>query len=157
MVSSAELDRLSERQRECLRLVHANLEAKEIAIALGLSPHTVNEHLRDARRLLGVARSMEAARMLAAHEGDNRLVPEPIGVERNPNRPDELAAAQPKYPDRAVRRNRYDLAVLARMGLIVAIAVAAVALAGALLVGADAITRIFRAEQVDISDPPYHR
>lgn len=156
-MSAADLDRLSERQRECLRLVHANLEAKEIAARLGLSPHTVNEHLRDARRVLRVPRSIQAARLLIEHERDNRIVPEPIGVELAPDHGDAGDAISPAAPARIVRKNRYNLGILTRVGLIVAIALGAVALAGALLVGAEAISRIFRAEQVDISDPPYRQ
>ena len=156
-VSSGEPNRLSERQRECLRLVHANFEAKEIAKALGLSPHTVNEHLRDARRILGASRSMEAARILLAYERDNPPVPDPIGVGAALPTPEEELAPQSELPSAVVRRNRYQLGLLVRISLIVAIALGAVALTGALLVGAEAITHIFRAERVDISDPPYRR
>ncbi len=95
--------------------------------------------------------------MLAAYEGDNRAVPEPLGVELNPSQADEPGAARPDLPNRTARRNRYNLSPLARLCLIVATALAAVALAGALLVGAEAITRVFRAEQVDISDPTYRK
>ncbi|KAA0982792.1 helix-turn-helix transcriptional regulator, partial [Pseudonocardia sp. EV170527-09] len=59
------LSRLPERQKEVLRLVFQNYEAKQIARAIGISPHTVNDHMRAARRTLGVARTMDAARLLA--------------------------------------------------------------------------------------------
>lgn len=146
------VDDLSERQKQCLRGTYRNLSAKEIGIELGLSPHTVNEHLRDARRLLGVARSMEAARLLIAAEGDNRIVPDPIGVE---------SASLGADIDGADRidsaRNRYNLTILQRVGTTVAIALGAVALAGALIVGADAINRIFLGYGIDISDHPYRK
>jgi len=143
---------LSARQKQCLRGTYNNLSAKEIGIELGLSPHTVNEHLRDARRLLGVARSMEAARMLVAAEGDKRIVPDPIGVElaslgNDVDGADRIDAA----------RNRYNLTILQRIGIVLAIAVGAVALAGALIVGADAINRIFLGYGIDISDHPYRK
>lgn len=148
------LDQLSERQKQCLRLKYANLETKEIARELELSPHTVSEHLRDARKVLGVSRSMHAARLLVAHEGDNRLVSAPLGVASHLDLDDETRATESE-PPATVARNRYNLGVLQRIGLIVAIAFGAMALAGALLGGAEAITRIFRAEQIDISDFPY--
>ncbi|WP_120716756.1 helix-turn-helix domain-containing protein [Tsuneonella amylolytica] len=59
---------LSEKQREALRLIGRGHDAKSCARALGRSVHTVNERLRDARRILGVSSSREAARMLLAHE-----------------------------------------------------------------------------------------
>ncbi len=67
---------LSQRQRECLRLVAQGFEAKEIGRALGISDLTVKNHLSAARATLGVARSIEAARIViraearAAEAGD---------------------------------------------------------------------------------------
>jgi DNA-binding CsgD family transcriptional regulator len=146
------IDELTERQKQCLRGVYANLEIKEIGRQLGLSPHTVNEHLRDARRLLGVSRSMQAARLLVGHEGDMRDVPMPMGVAA------EVAAADidPASPIGLVR-NRYNLTSLQRIGLTVAVAFSAIAFAGALIVGADAINRVFVGYGIDISDPPYSK
>jgi DNA-binding CsgD family transcriptional regulator len=78
---------LSGREREVLRLLLVGHDAKSMANALELSVHTVNEHLRDARRKLGVSSSREAARLMAAMEreapklfGDkefDQLVPAP--------------------------------------------------------------------------------
>ena len=62
-------DKLTERQRECLRLVHQGHEVKEIARALGIGPSAVVERLRAARKTLGVESSRLAARMLAHEEG----------------------------------------------------------------------------------------
>ncbi|PSJ42867.1 helix-turn-helix domain-containing protein [Allosphingosinicella deserti] len=67
---------LGEREKETLRLLLAGHDAKSIAASLGLSVHTVNERLRDARRKLGVSSSREAARRLAALEGQD---PNPLG------------------------------------------------------------------------------
>jgi DNA-binding CsgD family transcriptional regulator len=64
---------LTEREKETLRLLLAGHDAKSIARAQGLSVHTVNERLRDARRKLDVTSSREAARILAAAE---RLTPD---------------------------------------------------------------------------------
>ncbi|MEI9928814.1 MAG: helix-turn-helix transcriptional regulator [Sphingomonas sp.] len=62
-------DRLTERQRSCLRLVGALANSKEIARELGISRHTVDEHIRVAMATLGLSSRYEAARALAAHEG----------------------------------------------------------------------------------------
>jgi DNA-binding CsgD family transcriptional regulator len=61
---------LSDKQRDTLRLLLAGHDAKSIARHLGLSVHTVNERLRDARRKLGASSSREAARLLRDSEGD---------------------------------------------------------------------------------------
>ena len=44
---------LSEREKEALRLLLVGHDAKSIATMLGLSVHTINDRLRDARRKLG--------------------------------------------------------------------------------------------------------
>ena len=82
-----EIDRfakITEAQRICLRLVLEHCETKEIALRLGISPTAVVERLRLARQILGVSRSMDAARVLAEVEGQTskRLVDMPIVVER---------------------------------------------------------------------------
>ena len=63
-----DVESLSDRERETLRLLGQGHDAKSIASALDLSVHTVNERLRDVRRKLGVSSSREAARLLLAHE-----------------------------------------------------------------------------------------
>lgn len=62
------ISRLSERERETLRLLAQGYDAKSAALALGISLHAVNERLREARRKLGVSSSREAARLLASRE-----------------------------------------------------------------------------------------
>lgn len=62
------LESLSERERETLRLLLGGHDAKSIATLLGLSVHTINERLRDARRKLAVSSSREAARILGEAE-----------------------------------------------------------------------------------------
>src|ERR1700761_1177847 len=59
---------LSEREKETLRLLLGGHDIKSIAGVLGLSVHTVNERLRDARRKLGASSSRQAARILAEAE-----------------------------------------------------------------------------------------
>lgn len=67
-MGEARFDRLSDGQKECLRLFHARWEVKDIARQIGRSPVTVNQRLAAARKHLGVDRSAEAARLLVQHE-----------------------------------------------------------------------------------------
>ncbi len=60
---------LSVGQRDCLRLVLAHLNSKEIGRELGISPHTVDQRLRGSMRVLGVSTRFEAARKFAELEG----------------------------------------------------------------------------------------
>lgn len=61
-------DRLTDRQKDCLRLLALPCSTKEVGARLGISPFTVNQHLSDARRLLGTQDSRTAARLLIDHE-----------------------------------------------------------------------------------------
>lgn len=81
---------LSEREKETLRLLLGGHDAKSIARSLGLSVHTVNERLREARRKLEVSSSREAARLLSEAEapksvGDKQLglAPGALSMERD--------------------------------------------------------------------------
>jgi len=67
---------LTAKEKEALRLLLNGHDAKSMARLLGLSVHTVNERLRDARRKLGVTSSREAARLLREREGQT---PELLG------------------------------------------------------------------------------
>ena len=60
--------KLTDRQKDCLRLVLTGRSAKEIGLELGLSGFTVENHLKAARKTLGVSDSGEAARRL--HQND---------------------------------------------------------------------------------------
>ncbi|SFP63455.1 helix-turn-helix domain-containing protein [Sphingomonas rubra] len=65
---------LTVREKETLRLLAKGHDAKSVARELGLSVHTVNERLRDARQKLRVSSSREAARLFAAHEASPEFV-----------------------------------------------------------------------------------
>ena len=58
------LQALTEKEKETLRLLVDGHDAKSMARHLGLSVHTINERLRDARRKMSVSSSREAARQL---------------------------------------------------------------------------------------------
>jgi DNA-binding CsgD family transcriptional regulator len=62
------LQSLNEREKEVLRLLVRGHDAKSMARSIGLSVHTVNERLREARRKMGVSNSKQAARLLAEAE-----------------------------------------------------------------------------------------
>jgi len=59
---------LTDAHRDCLRLVHAHLQIKQIAVELGIAPSTVNARLEKARRILGATSSRDAARLFALYE-----------------------------------------------------------------------------------------
>jgi DNA-binding CsgD family transcriptional regulator len=63
------IEALSERQKEILRLVARQYQAKEIARLLRISEHTVKTHTDEARRRLEVPTSRQAARLLLEYEG----------------------------------------------------------------------------------------
>lgn len=68
-VGGPEVGRLSDGQKECLRLVIAHKTSKEIARQLGISSHTVDQRLRYAIRTLGARTRMQAALRLYEAEG----------------------------------------------------------------------------------------
>jgi DNA-binding CsgD family transcriptional regulator len=71
---------LTEKEKQTLRLVVRGYDAKSMATHLGLSVHTINERLRDARRKMSVSSSREAARLLSDTEGDpHSLADKPLG------------------------------------------------------------------------------
>lgn len=62
---------LTQKEKETLRLLLQGYDAKSMAQYLGLSVHTINERLRDARRKLGTSSSREAARLLREAEAQD--------------------------------------------------------------------------------------
>ncbi len=63
---------LTEKEKQTLRLIVRGHDAKSTARSLGLSVHTINERLREARRKMAVSSSREAARLLLDAEGEDR-------------------------------------------------------------------------------------
>src|SRR6476619_6470024 len=61
--------RLTAGQLDCLRLVDELLSSKEIAAELGISPHTVDQRIRQSLATLGVERRAQAARLVAQYSG----------------------------------------------------------------------------------------
>ena len=65
------ISQLTDGQRDCLRLVYRHMTSKDIARALGVSPHTVDMRLRTAMKTLSVGSRIEAARLLVDAEAGN--------------------------------------------------------------------------------------
>ena len=59
-------ERLSPRQREVATYACAGATSREIAETLGISVHTVRQHLKDIYRVLGVCGRVELARLMMA-------------------------------------------------------------------------------------------
>ena len=100
---------LSEGQRQCLVLVDQHLSSKEIALRLGISPHTVDQRVRQSLQILGVERRGEAARMVAAamRASDDptyqRLIHQPPYIDDapRPGHQDGAVGQQIRQADRA--------------------------------------------------------
>jgi DNA-binding CsgD family transcriptional regulator len=74
MGDSGKLERLTERQKDCLRLVGQGYTSKEIGPRLGISHVTVDNYVRGALDLLQVDSRAGAARLLLSHETDQPLI-----------------------------------------------------------------------------------
>jgi DNA-binding CsgD family transcriptional regulator len=96
--------RLSQGQLDCLRLVDQHLSSKEIAAELGISPHTVDQRIRQALATLGVERRAQAARLVAQYSGPyQRLIHQSpyIEAEHPPVHPEAAVSLQIRHADRA--------------------------------------------------------
>jgi DNA-binding CsgD family transcriptional regulator len=98
--------RLSKGQLDCLRLVDQHLSSKEIAVELGISPHTVDQRIRLALQILNVERRSQAARMVARELGPyQRLIHQTPHIEGgpNPSQSGDAVGFQIRHADRAGR------------------------------------------------------
>jgi DNA-binding CsgD family transcriptional regulator len=96
--------RLSQGQLEVLLLVDQHLSSKEIAVELGISPHTVDQRIRGALQILGVERRSHAARMVAQVHGPyQRLIHQPPHIEDGgpSGHPESAVGFQIRHADRA--------------------------------------------------------
>lgn len=97
---------LTDKEKEALRLLLAGHDAKSTARELGLSVHTVNDRLRNARRKMGVSSSREAARILGDAEAaaPQTHVHTEMGMagERVPRDPADLDETRQRGPSKAV-------------------------------------------------------
>jgi DNA-binding CsgD family transcriptional regulator len=91
-------------QLDCLRLVNQHLNSKEIAAELGISPHTVDQRIRQSLAILGVERRAQAARIVAQHHAPyQRLIHQSPYIPAEPQSGHSEAAVshQIRHADRA--------------------------------------------------------
>src|SRR3954467_4503411 len=103
-VIRARIARLTEGQLNCLRLVDQHLSSKEIATELGISPHTVDQRIRQALHTLAVERRSQAARLVAQYSGPyQRLIHQSPHIEpgARTGHPDDAVSNQIRHADRA--------------------------------------------------------
>ncbi len=161
------LGRITDGQRDCLRLVLDHKSSKDIARELGISPHTVDQRLRTAIRTLGVGNRFEAARLYASSDSGQpyqRAVYQPphvataalaatldvpignatgrtgggqVGGFRSPG---ERPAWPLPFPTRQGEKN--ELSVAARLMWIMVIAVATALAFGGILAGLEALAAL---------------
>ena len=96
--------RLTPGQLDCLLLVDQHLSSKEIGAELGISPHTVDQRIRQALATLGVARRTQAARIVAQYSGPyQRLIHQPPHIEPAPrsSHPEAAVSHQIRHAGRA--------------------------------------------------------
>jgi DNA-binding CsgD family transcriptional regulator len=82
--ASTSLERLSEKERACLRLVARHLSSKQIAGELGIAKTSVDTYCDRARAKLGVADRYEAARLLESEPGPRASRPADRGGAARP-------------------------------------------------------------------------
>ena len=165
--------RLSAGQLDCLRLVDQLLSSKEIAAELKISPHTVDQRIRQALAILGVERRAHAARIVARYKGPyQRLIHQSpyIPAEAESGQPEAAVSNQIRHADRAgearnagflteqrpsvwpslqppfaTRSNpRNEMSVGQRLFWIAAIAIGAAFSAGMYLAGLESLSRMLR-------------
>jgi DNA-binding CsgD family transcriptional regulator len=96
--------RLTPAQLDCLLLVDQHLSSKEIAAELHISPHTVDQRIRQALAILGVERRSQAARVVAQAKGPyQRLIHQSPYIPANVHsgHPEAAVSHQIRHADRA--------------------------------------------------------
>jgi len=166
--------RLSLGQLDCLRLVDQHLSSKEIATELKISPHTVDQRVRQSLAILGVERRSQAARLVARYSGPyQRLIHQSphIPGDFQSGHPEAAVSYQIRHADRAggtggagflteqrpvsfrsslqlpfaTRSNpRNEMSVGQRLFWIVAIAIGAAFSAGMYLAGLESLARLLK-------------
>ena len=171
---AARVAQLTAGQLDCLRLVDQHLSSKEIAGELGISPHTVDQRIRQSLAILGVERRAQAARLVAQYDSSyQRLIHQPpyIPAEMESGHPEAAVSHQIRHAGRAggaggpgfiteqrpasfrsslqppfaTRSNpRNEMSVGQRLFWIVAIAIGAAFSAGMYLAGLESLARMLK-------------
>ena len=106
--ATSRVAKLTKGQLDCLLLVDQHLSSKEIAVELGISPHTVDQRIRVALQTLGVERRSQAARLVAQVHGPyQRLIHQLPHVEggASSGQPEAAVGFQIRHADRAGEAN----------------------------------------------------
>lgn len=69
-IEQAKVERLTDKQRDCMRLVVMRKSSKEIARELGIAKPTVDQRVANARQILGARNRDEAAIIFARGSGE---------------------------------------------------------------------------------------
>jgi DNA-binding CsgD family transcriptional regulator len=171
---AARVAKLSPGQLDCLLLVDQHLNSKEIAAELHISPHTVDQRIRQALGILGVERRAQAARVVARYKDPyQRLIHQSpyIPAEPQSGHPEAAVSHQIRHADRAgeiggagflteqrpaspwsslqppfaTRSNpRNEMSVGQRLFWIAAIAIGAAFSAGMYLAGLESLARLLK-------------
>jgi len=88
---AARVAKLTPGQLDCLLLVDQHWSSKEIAVELKISPHTVDQRIRQALSILGVERRTQAARIVALVKGPYQRL-----IHQSPYIPDEVQTGHPE-------------------------------------------------------------
>ncbi len=97
-MSTDALDKLSDMQIRCLRLVADLKKTEQIAAELGISPSTVNTHIERAITRLSVPNRREAARLVVARDRANAVVAGATGARPSAPSINPLDAPQTSLP-----------------------------------------------------------
>ena len=104
-IADERIAQLNAGQLDCLRLVDEHLSSKEIAARLQISPHTVDQRIRQSLQILGVERRAHAARLVSrrAAQPYQRLIHQPPYIEATevPGESDWAVSNQIRHADRA--------------------------------------------------------
>ncbi len=91
--TSDRMAKLTPGQLACLQLVAQHLSSKEIAVELGISPHTVDQRIRQALHILDVPRRSQAARLVEQYgEPYQRLIHQSPYIETGASTGDQEGA-----------------------------------------------------------------
>lgn len=138
-------------QIACLQLVAQNLTSKEIALHLGISPHTVDQRVRRALRRLEASNRRQAARLIQSMPHQRRHIdpasssPVAGGGAEPPsvNDPFDLAREIP-FPFPTSRRPTNTMGIAARLFWIVGISFSALVATAVYLAGLESLARLLK-------------
>lgn len=143
------LDKLTDQQRACLRMVYLHMTSKEIAPRLGIEPGSVDQHIKAAMRILGVGERRAAARMLAEYES-GRGKSEALGLAVHEDQAGFEAAAplrEPIFPLPLDGRRPGKVGAMKRLAWIAGITIGIALAFGALISGVEALSRLIWTRQ----------